>query len=112
MKCQTKRATHYYFLYAHDASGNTSSADILTAYNPVPVPAALSVVTTPPAAGGFKFIVQASAAQTTLIQATTNLVDPGSRATIATNPPASSAFSFTDTNATAFPTRFYRVVSP
>jgi hypothetical protein len=32
--------------------------------------------------------------------------------TIATNPPTSSAFTFTDPTASQFPMRFYRVVSP
>ena len=44
--------------------------------------------------------------------ATTNLGDPSSWVTIATNPPTSSAFTFTDPTASQFPMRFYRVVSP
>jgi hypothetical protein len=56
--------------------------------------------------------VQSSPAQTTLIQATTNLADPTSWVTIATNPPSSSAFNFTDPNASQFPERFYRVLAP
>ncbi|MDR3459314.1 MAG: hypothetical protein P4N60_17935 [Verrucomicrobiae bacterium] len=55
--------------------------------------------------------MQASAVQTTLIQATANIGDPSWWVTIATNPPGSS-FSFTDTNAGSFPNRYYRVVSP
>jgi hypothetical protein len=66
----------------------------------------------PPAAGGFKFTVQANAVRTTLVQATTNLADPASWVTIATNPPTSSTFDFTDPNAGQFPTRYYRVLSP
>jgi hypothetical protein len=50
--------------------------------------------------------------QTTLIQATTNLADPTSWETIATNPPTSSAFIFADGDAGLFPMRFYRVISP
>ena len=50
--------------------------------------------------------------QTTLIQATTNPGDPTSWVTIATNPPTGSTFTFTDANASQFPMRFYRVVSP
>ena len=103
---------------AYDAAGNVSGfAPGIYAVNPAPTPATLSIPVAPPnfslaGGGGFQFAVQANAAQTTLIQATTNLADPASWVTIATNPPGSSAFSFTDTNATAFPTRFYRVVSP
>jgi hypothetical protein len=65
----------------------------------------------PPAGGGFQFVVQASAVETTLIQATANIGDPSSWVTIATNPPGSS-FVFTDTNSGQFATRYYRVVSP
>ena len=108
---QTPVSTHYYFLYAHDASGNSSAAAILTTYNPVPTPAVLSNPA-PLGNGGFQFTVQGSAVQTTLIQATTNLADPTSWETIATNPPTSSAFIFTDGDAGLFPMRFYRVISP
>jgi hypothetical protein len=98
---------------AHDTAGNVSGYDYLPSLviNPVPKPAALAAVVAPPVTGGFQFTVQASAVQTTLIQATTNLVDPTSWVIIATNPPG-NAFIFTDTNATLFPTRYYRVVSP
>jgi Kelch motif len=109
---QTPGTTHYYFLYAHDASGNSSTADILQTYNPVPTPAALAPVIATSVAGGFTFTVQANAVQTMLIQATTNLADPASWVIIATNPPSSSAFRFTDTNAALYPVRFYRTVAP
>lgn len=109
---QTPGTTHYYYLYAHDASGNVSAADILQTYNPVPIPAALAPVIAPPVNGVFTFMVQANAVQTMLIQATTNLTDPTSWVTIATNPPSSSAFSFSDTNAALYPRRFYRTVAP
>jgi len=70
------------------------------------------VVAAPLATGGFQFTVQTSAVQTTWIQATTNLGDLSAWTTIATNPPTSSTYIFTDTNASLFPTRYYRVVSP
>jgi hypothetical protein len=96
-----------------DADGNVSGwAPGVYAVNPVPQPAALAAVIAPPVTGGFQFTVQASAIQTTLVQATTNPGDPASWTTIATNPPAGSSFTFTDTAAGLFPTRFYRVVSP
>jgi hypothetical protein len=97
---------------ARDTAGNVSVYDYLPSLviNPVPTPAALAQPTT--GNGGFQFAVQAGAVQTTLIQATTNLADPTSWVTIATNPPTSSTFNFTDSNASQFPARFYRVVSP
>jgi hypothetical protein len=64
------------------------------------------------AAGGFQFTVQAGAARTTLIQATTNPSDPSSWITIATNPPTAGTFIFTDTNSSQFPQRYYRTISP
>jgi hypothetical protein len=109
---QTPGTTHYYFLYAHDVLGNSSAADILQTYNPVPIPAALAPVIAPSVTGGFTFTVQANAAQTMLIQATTNMADPTAWVTIATNPPGSSVFSFTDTNSAQYPVRFYRTVAP
>jgi hypothetical protein len=109
---QTPGTIHYYYLYAHDGSGNVSAADILQTYNPIPTPAALTADAASSVTGGFTFTVQANAAQTLLIQATTNLADPTSWVTIATNPPSSSAFSFTDTNAAQYPKRFYRTVAP
>jgi hypothetical protein len=63
--------------------------------------------------GGVQFTVQQSGGiETTLIEATTNLADPASWVTIATNPPTSSTYILTDTDASRFPTRFYRVLSP
>ena len=52
---------------ALDAAGNVSTYDNLPSLvvNPVPAPAAVSAVATPPAAGGFQFAVQAGAVQTT-----------------------------------------------
>jgi len=95
-----------------DADGNVSGwAPGIYAVNPVPQPAVLAAVVAPPAPSGFQFNVQASAVQTTLVQATANLADPASWVTIATNPPGKT-FTFTDTNASQFPTRYYRVVSP
>ena len=97
---------------AYDAVGNVSGfAPGIFVVNPVPKPAALAAVIAPPVSGGFQFNVQAGAVQTTLIQATTNLADPASWVTIATNPPG-NAFIFTDKNASQFPARYYRVVSP
>jgi hypothetical protein len=99
---------------AYDTYGNLSGYNYLPSLviNPVPAPAALTAVAMPPAAGGFNFTVQASAVQTILIQATTNPGVSSSWVTIATNPPSGTTFNFTDTNASQFPKRFYRVVTP
>jgi len=74
-------------------------------------PALLSDIA-PLAGGGFQFTVQASAAQTTLNQATANPADSTSWTTIGTILPASSTFTFTDPDFSLFPIRFYRVASP
>jgi hypothetical protein len=47
-----------------------------------------------------------------LIQATTNAADPSSWVQIGSLLPATNPFTFTDTNASLFPKRFYRAVSP
>ena len=98
---------------AYDAGGNVSGfAPGIYAVNPVPKPAALAAVVAPPVTGGFQFTVQASAVQTTLVQATTNLADPSVLGDHRHQSADSSTFNFTDTNASQFPTRYYRVVSP
>jgi hypothetical protein len=96
-----------------DTAGNVSAYVYLPSLvvNPVPTPAALSAATST-GTGGFQFAVQAGAIRTTLIQATTNPGDPASWQTIATNPPTAGTFNFTDTTASRFPMRFYRVISP
>jgi len=99
-----------------DAEGIVSGfAPGIFVVNPAPTPAALSLPAAPsfnPASGGFQFAVQLNAVQTTYIQATTNLANPTAWVTIATNPPSSSVFNFTDPNAGVFPVRYYRVISP
>ena len=109
-------SVHEWGVRAYDAAGYVSGFDYgPTAVNPVPTPATLTTaaaanfVTSSPR--GFQFAGQSAVVETTLVQATTNLSDPASWVTIATNPPG-SAFIFTDTNASQFPTRFYRVISP
>jgi hypothetical protein len=99
---------------AYDAYGNLSGYCYLPslAVNPVPTPATLSGAAMVAGNQGFSFTVQANAVQTTFIQATTSPGDPSSWVTIATNPPNGSSFSFTDFNASQFPMRFYRAVSP
>ena len=102
---------HEWGIRSIDTAGNVSGFDYgPTIYNPSPAPAVVSAGGVP-GPGGFQFMVQASAVQTTLIQATTTIGDPSSWVTIATNPPG-SAFTFTDTNSSQYPNRYYRVVSP
>ncbi len=106
-------SVHEWGVRDYDAAGNVSGFDYgPTALNPVPTPAALAAVAAAPAAGGFQFTVQASAVQTTWIQASTNPADPAAWTTIATNPPGSSTYNYTDTNSGQYPLRFYRVISP
>jgi len=105
-------STHEWGVRAHDAEGNASGFDYgPTVVNPAPTPALLSYGASSPG-GGFQFTVQASAIQTTLIQATTNLADPASWTTIGTILPDNSTLSFRDTNASQFELRFYRVINP
>jgi len=110
---QTPGTQHYYFLYAHDAAGNTSSADILSVYNPVPAPATMAGGTTTDG-GGFQFTASEGGyvLQTVLIQASTNPADPNSWVQIGSLLPTTNPFTFTDTNANLYPMRFYRIVSP
>src|SRR5260370_1156237 len=110
---QTPGTQHYYFLYAHDAAGNTSPADILAVYNPVPAPATLASVT-PTDGGGFQFTASEGGyvLQTVLIQATTNPADPNAWVQIGSLLPTTNPFTFTDTNAAQYPMRFYRIVAP
>src|ERR1700690_4385529 len=103
-------------MLAYDVAGNVSGfAPGIYSVNPIPTPSALSkpavLSSVAPGSAGFQFSVQASAVQTTYVQATTNLLDPTSWVTIATNPPGSS-FIFTDTDTNVYPARFYRVVRP
>lgn len=105
--------SHEWGVRAHDALGYVSGFDYgPTVVNPVPSPAALFTAGLSSSDGGFQFVVQPNAFQTTLIQATTNPADPAAWVTIATNPPIDSSFVFTDTSSSQFQARFYRVVSP
>jgi hypothetical protein len=99
---------------AYDAGGNVSGfASGIYAVNPLPAAARLSGGALS-ASGGFQFAVSegASSLQTVLIQATTNPADSSSWVQIGSVLPATNPFTFTDTNASLFPKRFYRVISP
>lgn len=99
---------------ARDSAGNVSAYTYLPSLvlNPATTPVVLTLANAPPGPGGFQFTIQPSSIATSYIQATTNLGDPASWTTIATNPPTATAFTFTDTNAAQMPTRYYRVVTP
>ena len=113
----TPGQSHYWYVAGQDAQGFSSGYTGLPftyveVSNPLPLPAALAAISPAPAAGGFQFSIQPAASQTTFVQATTNLADPNAWTTIATNPPSGTSFNFADTNASQFPTRYYRVLSP
>lgn len=97
----------------YDAAGNASGfSGGIWAVNPVPAPATLSGFTPAPG-GGFQFTVsEGGSLQTVLLEATTNLADPNSWLQIGSVFPTANPFTFTDTNAVQFPTRFYRVRTP
>jgi hypothetical protein len=108
-------SSHLYYVLAYDAAGNASSlgglgATELAVVNPIPTPPTVSAVAASPGAP-FQFTVQlTSGIQTSVIQATTNPGDPTSWATIATNPPGSGSYVFTDPDSGLYPARFYRVL--
>lgn len=112
----TPGAGAFWIVQGVDSQGFSSPPNanipyILGVNNPVPKPAVLSSPA-PTATGGLQFTIQIGAVQTTYVQSTTNLSDPASWVTIATNPPGGTTFSFADTNSPFSPMLFYRVLSP
>jgi len=106
---------HEWGVRAYDAEGYVSLFDYgPTVVNPVATPATLASAATLASGGGFQFTASegGSALQTIVIQATTNPADPSSWMQIGLLLPTANPFTFTDTNASQFPMRFYRVVSP
>jgi N-acetylneuraminic acid mutarotase len=81
--------------------------------NPVPAPPQLSGALAV-GDGTFQFTgtFGSSGPQTVLVEATSDPTDPNSWVQIGSLTPASSPFSFTDTNAAQFPVRYYRVIAP
>jgi hypothetical protein len=107
-------SVHEWGVRAHDAGGYACGFDYgPTVMNPVPVAPLVSgggLLSN----GSFQFTVQENGPvmQTVLIQASTNLSDPAGWVQIGSVLPGSPVFTFTDTNASQFPMRCYRVVSP
>jgi hypothetical protein len=114
----TPGSSHTWYISGVDAQGFHSPLTYVSAtwINPIPKPSSLSgngFSTN----GAYQFTITpdgsgVAQSETTLVQATTNLNDPTSWATIYTNPVSAGAFKFTDPASTSYPTRFYRVVSP
>ncbi|HEV2331318.1 MAG TPA: kelch repeat-containing protein [Verrucomicrobiae bacterium] len=110
--------SHLWYVAGVDAQGTYSAFTgnpfaYVSVANPVPKPATLaSSSSIAPNPDGFQFTVQTSTPQTTFVQATTNLSDPASWTTIATNFSPADLFTFTDTNSSQFTARYYRVITP
>jgi hypothetical protein len=111
----TPGRSHIWFVSGVDAAGTASPLTFVyvTVVNPVPVAPVLSGGAAL-ANGNFQFSVQerGSVVQTVLIQANTNLTDPGGWVQVGSVLPAAGLFTFTDTNAAAYPARFYRILAP
>ena len=111
----TPGSSHLWFVSGVDAYGYASSSvfPYVVVVNPVPVSPQLSIA--PPSIGGsFSFTASegGTALQTVIIQASTNPADPNSWVQIGSLLPATNPFTFTDTNAAQFSSRFYRVIAP
>jgi len=99
---------------AYDPDGNVSGFSTgVFAVNPLPAPARLSGAG-PAAGGGFQFTISegGSSLQTVLVEAATSPADSNAWVQIGAVLPTANPFSFVDTNAGLYPTRFYRVRSP
>ncbi|HWX18320.1 MAG TPA: kelch repeat-containing protein [Candidatus Binatia bacterium] len=112
----TPGSAEFWVIQAFDAQGFASSLpffDILAVTNPVPVPPLTSGGQALPG-GHFQFSIQerGAAIQTVQILASTDLADPNGWVQIGSVFPSSSLFTFTDTNAALYPTRFYKVIAP
>jgi N-acetylneuraminic acid mutarotase len=109
----TPNSSAFWTVEAFDPEGNGaySSLDLVAVTNPIPVPPVLNGAVQL-ADGSFQFTASesGSAVQTVLIQASANLADPNSWVQIGSVYPGTNTFTFTDTNAFQFPTRFYRMV--
>jgi plastocyanin len=93
----------------HAAAGMTGLVIVVAATLP-PSPAMLKNATM--TNRQFSFSVLTTANRTNIVQATTNLASSSNWISIGTNVPATNVFNFTDTNASGFRLRFYRVIEP
>ncbi len=104
--------SHIWWVSGVDAAGNYSPLSFLyyTVTNPVPA----AVRPAPIAAGAFRFNASLGGPlpSPVPVQATTNPLDPNSWTTIGWLPANSTSAAFTDTNASQYPMRFYRVMTP
>lgn len=113
----TPGSSHNWAVRGYDAAGYASAFSFFGGGyligNPVPVsPVMNSGVAA--SDGTFQFTVSEGAypLQTVMIQATTNPADPNSWVQIGSVFPTSNPFTFTDTNALLYPSRFYRIIAP
>jgi len=100
---------------AIDTAGNTSPYTYLPSLvtNPVPaVPTVIGLVPLPN--GSIQITVKETGTvlQTVLIEANTNPANAAGWTQIGSVLPSTSTFTFTDTDAPGYPTRFYRVIAP
>jgi plastocyanin len=91
----------------HAGLGMTGVVQVV---RPRPAPALLTNVVRLPS-GQFRFTARTTANRTNVVQGSTDLL-PSNWVPIGTVVPGSNSFVFTDTNATGFRLRFYRVVEP
>jgi hypothetical protein len=112
----TPGSSAFWVIQGFDAQGFGSVVPynaILGVVNPLPVSPQMSGAQVLPG-GNFQFSIQerGSAIQTVQILANTDLSDPGGWVQIGSVFPSTTNFTFTDTNAALYPTRFYKVVAP
>jgi chitinase len=110
----TPGTSYQWEIRSHDALGYASAFNIgFTMVNPIPAPATIGTgqVTS---GGSFQLTITegSQSLETVLIEASTNPADTNSWVQIGTIFPTSNPFTFTDTNASQYPTRFYRVIAP
>lgn len=95
---------------SHAAAGMTGVVRVVSV--PVTVVAAVLTNAVKLTNGDFQLTVQSTANVTNLIQATTDLAGATNWVLVGTIRPTNSVFTFTDTNASQFGIRLYRVVEP
>lgn len=110
----TPGRSHIWFVAGVDAAGNASAQvyPYFVITNPVPT----SPILTNPALlpnGSFQFtVLEGSSLQIVKVQATTTPGDPNSWTQIDSVLPTSNPFTFTDSTASQYPARFYRLLAP